>query len=97
MEQAPSATSLILDGNSRIEFPFMLLHAVGDPVPPELVDVIRWQCRVEGSTVSCSYRLTLCTSYCNFCSEEGCYNPYSMREGYVEGVEDSEEPAGGRV
>ena len=84
--------------------------AASDPAPPELVDVIKCQCRAEGkkcSTVSCSCHkehLT-CTSYCNCCSEEGCYNPYSKRvttqeadqeieevdEQDYEGVEDIEE------
>ena len=70
--------------------------AAGDPAPPELVDVIKCQCRAEGkkcSTVSCSCHkehLT-CTSYCNCCGEEGCYNPYSKRVTTQEADQEIEE------
>ena len=56
--------------------------AVSDPAPPELVDVIRCQCKADGkkcSSMSCSchkQHLT-CTPYCNCCGGERCYNPYS--------------------
>ena len=56
--------------------------AVSDPAPPELVDVIKCQCKADGkkcSSMSCSchkQHLT-CTPYCNCCGGEGCYNPYS--------------------
>ena len=58
--------------------------ATGEPAPPELVDVIRCQCRAEGkkcSTVSCSCHkehLT-CTSYCNCHGEDECCNPYTQK------------------
>ena len=70
--------------------------AAGDPAPPELVDVIKCQCRAEGkkcSTVSCSCHkehLT-CTSYCNCCGEEGCYNPNSKRVTTQEADQEIEE------
>ncbi len=70
--------------------------AAGGPGPPELVDVIKCQCRAEGkkcSTVSCSCHkehLT-CTSYCNCCGEEGCYNPYSKRVTTKEADQEIEE------
>ena len=58
--------------------------AEGDPAPPELVDVIRCQCRAQGrkcSTEACGchrYHLP-CTSYCNCSGEESCCNPYTKR------------------
>jgi hypothetical protein len=58
--------------------------AQGDPAPPELIDVIRCQCKVQGkkcSTESCGCHKEhlSCTSYCNCSGEEGCCNPLTRR------------------
>lgn len=55
--------------------------AQGVPAPPELIDVIRCQCKVQGkkcSTESCSCHKEhlSCTSYSG---EEGCCNPFTKR------------------
>jgi len=56
----------------------------GDPAPPELIDVIRCQCRAQGKKCSteacgCHKEHISCTSYCNCSGEEGCCNPHTRR------------------
>ena len=69
--------------------------AIGEPAPPELGDVIRCQCRVEGkkcSTVSCSCHkehLT-CTSYCNCHEEDERCSPYSQKTATTQAAEMNE-------
>ena len=58
--------------------------AQGAPAPPELVDVIRCQCKAQGkqcSTVACSCHKQhlACTSCCNCSGGEYCCNPHSVR------------------
>ena len=58
--------------------------AQGAPAPPELVDVIRCQCKAQGkqcSTVTCSCHKQhlACTSCCNCSGGEYCCNPHSVR------------------
>ena len=85
-QQAPPAVSANItdfgwEVQNGIPVPVM---ATGEPAPPEFVDVIRCQCRVEGkecSTVLCSCHkehLT-CTSYCNCHGEDECCNPYTQK------------------
>jgi len=72
-QQTPLAVSVTItdfgwEVKNGIPVPVM---ATGDSAPPELVDVIRCQCRAERkkcSTISCSsHREHLtCTSYCNW-------------------------------
>ena len=83
-QQAPPAVSAnITDFGWEVQNGVPVM-ATGEPAPPELVDVIRCQCRVEGkkcSTVLCSCHkehLT-CTSYCNCHGEDECCNPYTQK------------------
>ena len=58
--------------------------AKGDPAPPELIDVIRCQCRAQDKkciteACGCHKEHLSCTSYCNCSGEDGCCNPYTNR------------------
>ena len=59
--------------------------AQGDPAPPELINVIRCQCKVQGkkcSTMACGCHKEhiACTSYCNCGGNESCNNPFTMKQ-----------------
>ena len=76
-QQAPPVMSVTItdfgwEFKNDIPVPVM---ATTDPAPPELVDVIRCQCRAKGkkcSTLSCSCHKEhiTCTSYCNCHGED---------------------------
>ena len=54
----------------------------GDPAPPQLIDVICCQCKVQGKQCCTgAYGNLSCTSYCHCSGEEGCDNPYTRRPG----------------
>lgn len=66
--------------------------AQGDPAPPELIDILRCQCRAHGRKCSteacgCHKEHVSCTTYCNCASKEECCNPYTVRAGNDESVE----------
>lgn len=93
-QQAPPEVSATItdfgwEVQNGIPVPVM---ATGVPAPPELVNVIRCQCRAEGkkcSTVSCSCHkehLT-CTSYCNCHGEDQCCNPYTQKTATTQATE----------
>ena len=90
-QQSPPAVSATLtDFGWKIEngIPAPVV-GTGDPAPPELVDVIRCQWKVEGkkcSTASCSCHKEhiTCTSYCNCCGEDGCHNPYTQKAATIQ-------------
>ena len=101
-QQAPTVVSVTItdfgwEFKNDIPVPVM---ATTDQAPPELVDVIRCQCRAQGkkcSTLSCrghKEHLT-CTSYCNCHGEDGCYNPYTQEIATTQaadpGMEEAEE------
>ena len=51
-----------------------------DPAPPQLIDVIRCQCKAQDKkcstrTCGCHREHLPCTSYCNCCGEDGNCNP----------------------
>ena len=53
-----------------------------DPAPPELIDVINCQCKVEGkkcitTACGCHKEHLSCMSYCYCSGEDGCCNPYT--------------------
>ena len=60
-------------------------HPLGCSSPPELIDVIRCQCRAQGKKCSteacgCHKQHLSCTSYCNCSGGEDCCNPYTNRQ-----------------
>ena len=70
--------------------------AGGDPAPPELIDVIRCQCRAQGKKCSteacgCHKQHLSCTSYCNCSGGEDCCNPYTNRQVAQAGDEEGAE------
>ena len=57
--------------------------AQGAPVPPELLDVIKCQCKAQGKQCSteassCHKQHLACTSYCNCSAWYDCCNLYSV-------------------
>ena len=71
------------------DIPVPAVIALGDPAPPELIDVIRCQCRAQGkkcSTAACSYKKEhlACTSYCYYAGEDGCHNPFTKKQDVME-------------
>ena len=55
--------------------------AAGDPAPPELLDVIRCQCKAQDKKCSseacgCHKQLLSCTT-CNCSGGEDCFNPHT--------------------
>ncbi len=64
----------------------------GDPAPPQLIDVIRCQCKAQGKkchteACGCHKEHLSCMSYCNCSGEEGCCNPYTNRRADEEDVQ----------
>ena len=56
--------------------------AAGDPAPPELLDVIRCQCKAQDKKCSseacgCHKQLLSCTTCCNCSGGEDCFNPHT--------------------
>lgn len=70
--------------------------AQGAPAPPELIDVIRCQCKAQDKkcstgACSCHKEHLTCTSYCNCSGEEDCCNPYTRRQNTDEEGDEEEE------
>ena len=66
------------------------------PAPPELIGVIRCQCRALDKKCSseacrCHKEHLSCTSYCNCSGEDGCCNPYTKRHDAGAGDEQENE------
>ena len=60
--------------------------AQGAPAPPELLDVIKCQCKARGKqcsieACSCHKQHLACTSYCNCSGGYDCCNPHSVGQG----------------
>ncbi|MCG7883058.1 MAG: hypothetical protein JAY96_15870 [Candidatus Thiodiazotropha endolucinida] len=65
----------------RDEIPIPVI-AEGDPAPPELLDVIRCQCKAQGKKCSteacgCHKQHLSCTTFCNCRGSEDCLNQYT--------------------
>ena len=60
--------------------------AQGVPAPPELLDVIKCQCKARGKqcsteACSCHKQHLACTPYCNCSGGYDCCNPHSVGQG----------------
>ena len=63
--------------------------AQGAPAPPELLDVIKCQCKAQGKqcsteACSCHKQHLACTSYCNCSGGYDCCNLHSVGQGRTE-------------
>ena len=95
-DESANITHFGWDIQDRIPIPVV---AQGAPAPPELVDVIRCQCKAQDKKCSteacgCHKEHLACTSYCNCSGEEDCCNPHTKRQddlsGDEEGVEEED-------
>lgn len=63
-----------------------------DPVPPNLMDVIRCQCRAKEKKCSshacgCRKEQLSCTTYCYCSAEDSCCNPHTIKEKNQSGMQ----------
>ena len=70
------------------------VYSSGNFGPPELIDIIKCQCKVVGKKCSteicsCHKHHLSCTTYCKCAGEDGCLNPYSTKVLQSEVYEDS--------
>ena len=80
-QEAPPDESATLGKSSKTIFLHVPAVAQGAPAPPELVDVIKCQCKAQGEQCSseacgCHKQHLACTSCCNCSGGEHCCNPY---------------------